>query len=845
MSTRRRPDEDFDAEIRAHLDAEADRLVADGLDRADAERAACRAFGSVTCTREHFYERGGRLWLDHARQDVTAALRSMRRYPIATLVALVSLAAGIGATAVTLTVRDILFYRFPPAYREPAQLSRVQVGRPDEPIRPLGSAVPADVFAHWRESLGASIGGTMRLGQRDVRAGGTTATVSARGVTPELFDILGVPAALGSGFSSASSLQRETAVLSHRLWVQLFDRRADAIGATLWIEDRPHTVLGVMPERFWLSDMDSPVWTVLDPSRLAGDQRVETIVRRAANVSSDALAAQLTSAVRSITQSLPADERQLTVRVSDVRGTPPGQQMSFVLPYLLGVSVLLTLLIACANVAVLMIAQWTAREHEIAIRASLGASRSRIVRGLVTESMVIAVLGAAAGLWAAYMLRAWVLQRAGGGSMFDLSIDPIVFVQTALVALFTGVAAGLGPALYETRRLQSNPLRSMGGADRVRQRWRHALVVFEIAVTVALLVVTSALIEGYLRASRADMGFATAPLMTARVENPDGVAVARTVEAARSVPGAATAAAASSVPFAGGSPAQRIASRSGAADVVAERVAIYGPFFQVLGVPMRSGRAFVPGDASAHTVVINEALERRLFVAGSGLGERVWMDDLPYDVVGVAADYASNPFRDRLTEPRVFVPMAELAAASARVHIVIRAAADPAALVQAARKEIRASAPGNIVTSAFTFNQVVDVMGEEMLVGTAPLVPLISIGMLLTMAGIYGVLAFAIARRSRELAVRVAVGADPRDLAWLVAKQTLALVATGGGIGLLLTFALTRLVHASGGAGSIYDPSPSAFLLPAAIVLSIGAIATWIPARRASAIDPVTLLRTI
>ncbi|HET7218355.1 MAG TPA: ABC transporter permease, partial [Vicinamibacterales bacterium] len=718
MSTRRRSDGDFDDEIRAHLEAETDRLVADGMSRADAEAAARRAFGNVTRVREDFHDRGRLLWLDHLRQDLIGALRSMRRYPVATLVALVSLAAGIGATAVTLSVRDVLFHRFPPTYQQPEQLSRVQVGRADEPIRPLGSAVPAPLFSRWRDSLGSTIGGTISLGQRDIRAGSTTATASIRAVTSELFDLLGVRAVIGPGFAFGSRSRSNVSpvVLSDRLWEQLFDRRPDVVGETVWIDNRPYAIAGVMPQRFWLSDMNSPMWTLLDPARLSSDQRVETIVRRPSGTSPQALEAQLTSQLESFASSLPADQRRLIVKVSDMRGTPLGHQMSIVLHYLLGVSVLLTLLIACANVAVLMIAQWTAREHEIAIRASLGASRGRVVRGRLTESMVVAGLGGVAGVWAAYVLRSWVVQRAGGNSMYDLTVEPRIFLQTAVVALLTGLAAGLGPALYETRRMQNNPLRAMAGADRVRQRWRHALVVFEIAVTAALLVVTSAMIQGYLRASRADMGFATRLLMTARIENPDGVAVASAVDAVRNLSGVADAAAASSLPFSARSPDQRIASQSGAADVVAERVALFGPFLHVLGVPMRTGRDFTAADRSARSVIINEALERRLF-AGSGLGEKVWIDGVPYDVIGVAANYASNPFRDPVAEPRVFTPMSDQARTTERVHVLIRAVADPAGLVQAVRKEIRASAPGNVATSAYPLDQIIDVMGQEMLVG--------------------------------------------------------------------------------------------------------------------------------
>ncbi len=206
----------------------------------------------------------------------------------------------------------------------------------------------------------------------------------------------------------------------------------------------------------------------------------------------------------------PAGERDVRLLVSGIEGTPIGRQVALFLPYLLGTSVLLTLLIACANVAILLIAQWTTREHEIAIRASIGASRGRIVRALLTESVLIALCASVLGVCVTLILRTWVLRSAGGAAddmFFDLSLDGRLFLQAAGVAFITGVLAGIAPALYETRRLHGNPMRTIATSDRVRQRWRHSLVVLEITITVALLVETAAMIDGYLRARSAQMGY--------------------------------------------------------------------------------------------------------------------------------------------------------------------------------------------------------------------------------------------------------------------------------------------------------------------------------------------------
>ena len=250
---------------------------------------------------------------------------------------------------------------------------------------------------------------------------------------------------------------------------------------------------------------------------------------------------------------------------------------------------------------------------------------------------------------------------------------------------------------------------------------------------------------------------------------------------------------------------------------------------------MKAGRVFTNQDsAAARSAIVNETLARQLFPGRSAIGGQLWIARTAYDIVGIVADYSNHPFETRNSAPKVFLPLPPESTEVKRQSFLIRAAADPAPLVQTVRREVRNAASGNAVTSDFTFDQILTVMGQEMLVGTAPLVPLIAIGMLLTTTGIYGVLAFAIARRSKELALRIAIGASARDL----------LVAIGTVLGIAAMFGLTQIVRAGGGAGSPFDPAWPAFAIPVAIVVAIGALATWIPSRRAMRINPAILLRT-
>ncbi|HXI32171.1 MAG TPA: ABC transporter permease [Vicinamibacterales bacterium] len=850
---RRRSTGDFSSEIQSHLDLEIDRLIADGLTPDAARLAARKTFGSVAAAEERYYESTRTLWLDHLRQDLRVAARSVARYPVAAIVAVVSLAFGIGAMTTTLMVRDVVFRRPPPLYAHPADLSLVLVNRPDRPggLYPYEATVPGTVYNAWRDGAlaGITVGAATPGRPRDVRIGEQTESVRVRAASPDLFTVLGVGAAIGRTFADAPAQPGglTPAILSRRVWYGLFQDRPDAIGSTIWIDGAPHTVVGVMPDRFWFGEMNATIWIPFQPERLTADDLLLVVARRPEGMRHASLAAALQPALDAHVARLPASERQRRVVTRGVAGTPLGASVTMLLPYVLAASVALTLFIACANVAILMIAQWTAREHEIAIRASLGASRARIVRALLTESVLLATAGGALGIATTFALRGVIVFRAGVNlARFDLSIDPWLFVQSAVVTLASGLAAGIVPALYETRRLHNNPLNALASSDRVRQRWRHALVIAEITVTIALLVELGGMINGYQRTIAADMGFDRQPLLSAVVENSGGVHVAAMVEIAARQPGVAAAAAATGVPFMGAGIAQRVrADGVAAADVTTDRVATTPGLFATLGVPLLGGRDFVTTDSAAFRVaIVNESLAKALFPGGNAIGGRVrFADGATADVVGMVGDYSTSQFQPRHAAPKLFVPIALDGTEVKRVQLVVRASGDPAPLVQPLRRELRRSLAGTLVGSAFTYEEITTVGAQEMLVGTAPLVPLIAIGMLLTTAGIYGVLAFAIARRSRELAVRVAIGATGRDLVRLVSAHSLRLVLLGTACGIGLTFALSRIVRASGGAGSVYDPDWPSFVIPVAILMVIGIAATWIPSRRAMRINPAVVLR--
>jgi putative ABC transport system permease protein len=849
MGWRRRSTEDFSEEIRAHIAHETDRLIADGMSPDEAARVARLRFGNVTAATERFYESRRRLWLDELRQDFHGAWRNLVRYPIVAIVAILSLGAGIGATAASLTVRDVVFQNPPPLYVDPQQLSKIQVTRQDRPFRPIGGYVPADLFIRWRGALGPSIAaGDVREGVSDVRLADRIEPTPIRAVTADLFNLLGVAPEIGRGFSSSPGSDPQ-AILSHRLWQDWFAGRRDAIGATIWINNQPHTIVGVMPRRFWFSAMNDPVWTLLEPQRLDATTRLLVVVRRPTGTTTAALATRLHASLDEYSRELPAGQGPLKMRVSEIKGTPMADQMSLLLPFVLGTAVLLTLLIACANVAILMIAQWTRREAETAVRAALGASRLRLTRAMVAESLLLATCAGVLGIGSTYLIRAVMLRNAPLAETFvDLSIHPGVLIKTISITLLAGLIAGIGPAVIETRRVQFDPLRGITNSDRIRQRWSHSLVVLEITLTLALLVVTSSMIGGYQRSRGADIGFDLDPFLTVSVQSSSGIPIAQLVETIARVPGVQAVSPATSIPLNVGGRRQSVSTTAtGANAVQAEQISIGPDFFSILGATMRAGRAFTRLDTpQIRAVIVSESFARQVFGESTAIGRQVWMDNSAYDIVGVVSDYISTPVESRLPAPKIFVPLPAEMPAEAKdatsMRFLVRATGDPAPLVEPVRRALRNAAVG-INVNVVTLRQMITIVGQEYLAGTAPLFPLIVIGMMLTSSGIYGVLAFAVSRRSRELAIRVAIGADRGNQIRLVIAHSMRLVLIGASFGTALTFGLSRVVRASGGAGTLYDPPWPAFVVPLLIVVIVAALATWIPARRALRVNPASLLK--
>jgi putative ABC transport system permease protein len=792
--------------------------------------------------RERVHDTQRAVWLDWVRQDLGVALRNIARRPVSALIIAISFASGIGLTTVAFVLRDALFLAPPPLYREAQQLSFVDLLRAQRP----GTLVPAGLYAGWAAGSAGdwTVAAVSVEGSSDVRVGERLGNFDLQFVTPNFFSVLGVDAHIGG--ASVHALQEGAVrpiVLGYAPWQSLFDGRADAVGETLWIGDRSYTVVGVMPRRFWFESMNPTLYAVLDLSTFGQEHGLLVIGRRAPQLGPEGLGQKLQSTVAAYASSS-GDER-IAVGVRAVSGTPIGNAMALFMPWLFGAATILTLIIACANVATLTVVQWAHRDAEIGMRVALGASRWRIFHLLITESLVYACAGGVIGVGAIFVLRA-VLVAYGGPvlRLLNLSVRPETLVAAALVTLAAGLLAGVSPAFVESAKRCATTVRG-NTRERVRRRFQHGLVVAQIALTVALFVTVGTLVDSYRRNTSQNLGFGAGSLASVSLRVEPGVSRDDVRAATLRVPGVKTVEMATALPFVGGGARLRAAvDAHGTQGTRVEFVGIEPGFFSALGVPLRAGRTFTPAEiaSNAPVLIVTEDLARRLFGNANPVGSLLWLDGSPRSIVGVTAKYSStfNPQRPA----SVFGPLPPSPAeAATTVRFLLRTANSPAETLPRVRHEL-ASVGGIRVTEAITIEGARTRMSEDALTLAYPLIPLNVAGLLLTAAGIYGVLAFSVAQQTHALAVRIAIGATLWDLVRCIGWLGARLLICGSVLAVVITFALTRIVRATGGGGSPLDtPGWLAFAVPVLVVMGVGTAAMFVPFQRVLRVNPVLLLR--
>jgi putative ABC transport system permease protein len=854
---RRRWDAERAREVDEYLEAETADNVARGMPAAEARLAARRKLGNPTLIREEIYRMNTIGILDGFWQDVRLAFRVLRKSPGFAAVAILSLALGIGAnTAVFSVVRSVLLRPLP--YQEPERL--VAVGRP-------GVGLPEYEF--WKEhAVSFASAAAFRGGPGDNLLNGSRAeSIATISLTTDFLRTLGIAPALGREFNSAETRPRgpRAIILGDALWRRLFDGDPGVIGRVVSFANAPYTVVGVMPRGFWLPQ-SADAYLPLVNNGTAGDvgMNTEMIARLKPGISHKQAAAEMPTIapafLRTRPKGLPEPYPGLTVTLyhdsiaGDVRLT---------LLLLFG-AVGLLLLIACSNLASLLLARLAVRQKEIALRLALGSGQARILRQFLIENMLLTSIGGIAGFLAARSLLGLFLAAMPFQlpAFAPIRLDGPVLGFTLLLALATGLVFSIAPMLKSSRSDLQDALKSGGrstsGGGRLHTR--NLLVTGEVAISVTLLVAAGLLIQSLYRIHQERLGFDPRGLITFVTPRPDrargieGFAPFEPLlERIRSLSGVRAAAGVNVLPLAGNHnyPAQQ-EGRPDHSIGAMDYCVITPDYLQIMGTPMVRGRNITVQDSAtaAPVILVNERLAREWWPDNDPMSGRVIFSmmggkpvngfaDVPRQVVGVVADTKSARFRDP-PRPTIYIPAAQATWFEGSVTWVVRADLS-AGIAAQLRQAIADLDPRQRVLRFRTMEEIVvsttaDSRFDAWLFGGFA-----ALALVLTAVGVYGLLSFSVARRTAEIGTRMALGASRADVLGMVLRQGILLVASGLAFGLvgalLLTRSLEKLLF------GVKPTDPVSFTAVALLLVGVGLAASYVPARRATKVDPMVALR--
>ncbi|MBO0725245.1 MAG: ABC transporter permease, partial [Blastocatellia bacterium] len=847
-------------------------LIAQGAGPEEARRRARLALGGPEQVKEQCRDTRGIRWLEDLLQDLRYGMRMLLKNPGFTMIATITLALGIGANTTIFSFINGLALRPIAGVKEPGRL--VAVYTSDRSSGQLYSESSYPDYVDFRDQADA-FSGLAAYSETTLTLTGADEAERLNGahVTGNYFETLGVEARAGRTLRADDSTPGATpvAVISHGLWRRRFGSEASAIGRTITLDRRVYTVVGIAPESFRGLRLGAPpeFWlpmTTENVSAHRGDRILNIVGRLKAGVSLKRAQSQITTIGAQLARAYPKTNlgtlaapdkpRPMTV-VGESLIPPEGLQYAWTAFGLLLAVVGLVLLIACANVATLLLSRASTRRREIAVRLAIGASRWRLVRQLLTESLLLALLGGAGGLilafWCSGLLPAFFSPNEVGG--LDVSLDWRVLVFTLAASLLTGALFGLAPALESSRPDLVTALKE--GAEihgwRRRITLRQALVVTQVALSLTLLIGAGLFLQSLSHALRFDPGFAPQNLLLASLETrgatmskEQGQAFYRQVlERIGSLPGAQSATLAKIVPIGGGG------QRSGVhiegyepqsnEDLELNCNVVGLNYFNTMGIPLTNGRDFnaMDGEGSPGVVIVNEELARRYFPGQTPIGKRLRFGSGPYrEIVGVARSAKYRQLREAPL-PFIYIPLGQ--EYTGGVALLVRAVGDLASLAPAVRREIRGL---NSDVPFFAVRTMSEQIGEALAVDrmiAALLGAFGGIALLLAVVSIYSVVSCAVAQRVREIGVRVALGARGADVLKLMIGQGMKLVMIGVAFGLAMSFALTRLTSSLLFEVSATDPAT--FTGVAALLTTAALAACYIPARRAMKVDPMIALR--
>jgi predicted permease len=807
--------------------------------------------------------------IENVMQDARHALRALRRSPGFTAVSVLTLALGIGATTTIFGIVNAVVLR-PLPFRDPGRLVRVWDVNPHGGDFMTSDATYLDVrernrsfvelaaFSDTKRSLVISDGCAPSAGECE------PVRLQSAAVSSSLFPLLGVAPALGRTFTTMEDRpggDSRVVIIGHGLWVRRFGSDPRLVGRDVTLDDRRYTVVGVMPDSFAFPN-PAELWVplVLDPARDRDEHDLTVIGRLGPGITLDQASADLRRVAADLGTEHPRTNAGWSIRLASFDDWIIGPRLERAVFVLFG-AVGFLLLMACANIANLLIARGSARQAEIGIRAALGASRARLTRQLLTESLLLGLLGAAVGLgvatWSIALVR--TLGPADIPRLHDAIMDSRVLVFTLLLALLTSMVFGLVPAMRASRADLHSALEhgSRRTTSRGHSSMRSVLVVVQVALAMMLLVGAGLMFGSFLRLQSVPTGYDVSNVLTVPLELPgerysdqQRNAFFENVRARISgIPGVQYVGATSTDPLRQWGFSNDVTPEDRAADapeggfMQAGWRSVTPGYFRAMGIPLLHGRVLTESDGagSAQPVVITRSMASRLWPGEDAVGKRLFWggtDGTPHTVVGVVGDIRDVQL-DAEPGPIMFLPYRE--APVPGMTLVIRAAGAPASVAAAVRSEVRAA------DRQLPLPEISSISENRAAAVAEPRFRMLLLGgfataaLLLATLGVYGVMAFAVTQRTREIGVRIALGAHARRVFARVLKQGMVLAGLGVLVGLVGALALTRVLQSLLFGISATDP---VVLIAVAILLGVvTAIGAYLPARRAARIDPAIALR--
>lgn len=870
-------DRALDEELRYHLEREAERNRAGGLSTEEARLAALRNFGGVERAKEECREARGVRLIEDLGQDLRYGLRTLWKKPAFTLIAIVTLAIGIGAnTAIFSVVNGVLLKSLP--FPNSEQL--VALSETAESGQVTAVAYPD--YLDWRAQQNVFEKMAARMPAGGILTGdGEPERVTGRFVTASFFPTLGVTPQAGRFFNEDEDnpATGRLIVLSYGLWQRRYGGDPQVVGRSVQFNGESWTVLGVAPAHFDFYGENNlnnqffiPLGTLADQSFMH-DRHSHTVLvtaRLKPGVELPQARAQMDAIAARLSEQFPESNRGKGARLSLFLDDYVGEVRPALL--MLMAAVAFVLLIACANVANLLLTHSISRQKEIALRMALGAGRSRIVRQLVTESLLLAVAGGMLGL----LLGAWGLSALAHLSpdvlprMENISLDGRVLAFTTLITLATGIVFGLAPALQTTKADLTEAIKqgSLSCAGGMRGRWlRSGLVITEVALSLMLLVAAGLLVKSFWRLMEVDPGFDARNVLTLRLRLPDAkyreatditAFLRETVRRVEALPGVERVSLTTGFPFGrvgeNGYWLEGLPEPRQPADwISAYTQSVSESYHRTLGITLIVGRYFNERDTadSPSVVLVDDEFVSRHFPHGSpadALGKRLRFggEGEPWrEIVGIVRRVRQNGL-DEEARPGVYRPWTQInprwaADYTRAMDLIVKAAVEPTGLVEAIRGEVKAidkdQPLGNVRTlETLVAESIAPRRFSLLLVGIFAFVAL-----LLGAIGLYGVLSHVVTQRAREIGIRMALGAQRSDVLKMIISQGMALALTGVAVGVVAAFALTRLM--SNLLFGVSATDPWTFISLALLLLTVVLIACYIPAQRATRVDPLIALR--